>query len=133
MGMAFSMKNENPDGKQDESSSEKSGSDSDNDDKKGNKQKHHHQEHPLEAERFIQQQEAKFMKTIQGNLTEEFNITGTSLPPQQVEESLYVVTKKKMSQKKQTTMDDVYPEVEVFMKSKNCLRLTYHRAEKLHN
>jgi hypothetical protein len=30
-----------------------------------------------------------------------------------------VVTKKKMSQKKQTTMDDVYPEVEVFMKSKN--------------
>jgi hypothetical protein len=43
------------------------------------------------------------------------------------------VTKKKMSQKKQTTMDDVYPEVEVFMKSKNCLRLTCHRAEKLHN
>jgi hypothetical protein len=29
-----------------------------------------------------------------------------------------MVTKKKMSQKKQATMDDVYPEVEVFMKSK---------------
>jgi hypothetical protein len=39
------------------------------------------------------------------------------LPPKEVEESLYLITKKKMSQKKQPTMDDVYPEVEVFMKS----------------
>jgi hypothetical protein len=54
MGMAFSMKNEDPDGKQDDSSSsDQSGSDSDNNDKKGKKQKHHHQEHPLEAERYI--------------------------------------------------------------------------------
>ncbi len=58
------------------------------------------------------------MKTIQGNFIDEFDITGTALPPKQVEESLYLVTKKKMSQKKQTTMDDVYPEVEVLMKSK---------------
>ena len=35
-----------------------------------------------------------------------------------------MMTKKKMSQKKQTTMDDVYPEVEVFMKSKN-LKVTH--------
>jgi len=44
-----------------------------------------------------------------------------------------MVTKKKMASKKQTTMDDVYPEVEVFMKSKDILITKDFRAQKLHS
>ena len=73
------------------------------------------------------------MKTIQGNFIQEFDITGTALPPQEVEQSIYMVTKKKMASKKQTTMDDVYPEVEVFMKSKDILITKDFRAQKLHS
>lgn len=40
------------------------------------------------------------MKTIQGNFIDEFDITGTALPPKVVEQSQYIVTKKKMSSKK---------------------------------
>ena len=129
--MAFSVKNQEGDDKQNESSSEGSGSDSDNDDKKKKHQRKEH-DHPLETERHIQQEEAQFMKTIQGNFIEEFDLTGTALPPKEVEESLYLVTKKKMQQKKQTTMDDVYPEVEVFMKSKIHPNQIFYRTEKFH-
>ncbi len=67
------------------------------------------------------------MNTIQDNLIREFDITGTAIAPKTPIESLYLLQKKK--QKKKQTMDDVHPQVEVYLKSKYSQRLTSIRNE----
>lgn len=89
LGMAFSALNDSDEKPEEGSQSE--GSDKDDSDDEKNKKAHHHHEHPLETERHIKKQEAQFLKTIQGNFIEEFDITGTAEPPKVVEESLYLV------------------------------------------
>ena len=124
MGMAYSAINE---GMADENRevSSAGGSEEDNIERasKDSPQKGtHYAVQLLETEKHLKAKEAEFVNTIQDNLIREFEITGTAVAPKTPIESLYLLQKKKQKQKQ--TMDDVHPQVEVYLKCKFSKTLT---------